>query len=80
MIAVTGIHAWQGRYSKYADEMQNPAPDPPDAGEKTEYAFARLRYRSYGGWRRGSWGTDSNKAEQHFVQGSATDPRSCPIE
>lgn len=47
--------AWQGgRYSRYANEMQNPAPDPPDAGEKTEYAFARLRYRSPGGWRRGS--------------------------
>ncbi len=57
-------------WSKYADEMQNPAPDPPDAGEPSEYAFARLRYRSaYGGWRRSSWGTDSNKAEQHFVSG-----------
>lgn len=58
-----------GRYSPYANEMQNPTPDPPDAGEKTEYAFARLRYRSYGGWRRSSWGTDSNKAERQFVQG-----------
>jgi hypothetical protein len=62
--------AWQGvRYSRYANEMQNPSPDPPDADEKTEYAFARLRYRSAGGWRRSSWGTDSNKAEQQFVQG-----------
>jgi hypothetical protein len=70
VMAVTAMHAWQGsRYSQYADEMQNPAPDPPDAGEKTEFAFARLRYRSPGRWRRGGWGTDSNKAEQHFVQG-----------
>ena len=63
--------AWQTeRWSPYANEMQNPAPDPPDANEKTEYAFARLRYRSGGGGRRrGGWGTDSNKAEQHFVQG-----------
>jgi hypothetical protein len=62
--------AWQGgNWSKYAGEMQNPAPDPPDAGEKSEWAFARLRYRSQGGRRRGGWGTDSNKAEQHFVQG-----------
>jgi len=64
------LNAFQsGRYSPYADEMQNPAPDPPDADEKTEYAFARLRYRGTRGWRRSSWGTDSNKAEQHFAQG-----------
>ncbi len=69
MAALTAV-AWQGgNWSRYAGEMQNPAPDPPDAGEKTEWAFARLRYRSQGGWRRGGWGTDSNKAEQHFVQG-----------
>jgi hypothetical protein len=69
-LCVVSLHSWQvGRWSSYADEMQNPAPDPPDANEKTEFAFARLRYRSPGGWRRSSWGTDSNKAEQHFVQG-----------
>ena len=50
--------------------MQNPVDDPPDAYEKTEWAFARLRYRSgYGRWRGGSWGTDSNKAERQFSQG-----------
>lgn len=59
---------------RYEYEMQNPAEDPPDAAEQTEYAFARLRYRSYGGGggrgrRRSSWGTDSNKAERQFVQG-----------
>ena len=38
--------------------------------EKTEFAFARLRYRLLTGrWRGGSWGTDSNKAERQFVQG-----------
>lgn len=69
-LSLAALQAWQyGHYNRYADEMQNPAPDPPDAAEKTEYAFARLRYRSPGGWRRSSWGTDSNKAEQHFVQG-----------
>lgn len=58
------------RNSAYEYEMQNPAVDPPDADEKTEFAFARLRYRSVGrGWRGGSWGTDSNKAERQFVQG-----------
>src|SRR5438045_2111667 len=58
---------------QYEYEMQNPVGfDPPDADEKTEYAFARLRYQSVRGGRRGrgnSWGTDSNKAERQFVQG-----------
>src|SRR5918993_6118671 len=64
------LHAFQaGHYSQYADEMQNPTPDPPDAAEKTEYVFARLRYRGAGGYRRSSWGTDSNKSEKQFVQG-----------
>jgi hypothetical protein len=70
--------AFQRVSSEYEYEMQNPAIDPPDAGEKTEYAFARLRYRSAGrgGFRGGrgrfggnSWATDSNKAERQFVQG-----------
>ncbi len=51
-------------------EMQNPVADPPDAGEKTEYTFARLRYESVNRYRRrGGWGTDANKAERQFVQG-----------
>src|SRR5580765_2679022 len=55
--------------AQYEWEMQNPADDPPDAREKTEYAFARLRYRGARGYRRSSWGTDSNKAERQFVMG-----------
>jgi hypothetical protein len=47
--------------------------DPPDAGEKAEFTFARLRYRSYGyggrGFgRRSSWGTDANRADRIFEQ------------
>jgi len=49
-------------------EMQNPALDPPDAHEKGEYTFARLRYRGFRGWG-SSWGTDANKSERQFVQG-----------
>jgi Domain of unknown function (DUF4159) len=58
------------RSAAYEREMQNPALDPPDAYQEAEFAFARLRYRSVqsGRWR-GSWGTDSNKAERQFVQG-----------
>ena len=71
------LTAFQRYNNTYEYEMQNPALDPPDAGEKTEYAFARLRYRSIGrgfGGRRfrgggNSWATDSNKAERQFVQG-----------
>jgi Domain of unknown function (DUF4159) len=55
--------------AQYEYEMQNPVDDPPDAREKAEYAFARLRYRGARGYRRSSWGTDSNKAERQFVQG-----------
>ncbi len=70
-------YAFQHRHSeRYEYEMQNPADDPPDAAEKTEFAFGRLRYRSFrGGGRRGfrggggSWGTDANKADRQFIQG-----------
>ncbi|MBI3684022.1 MAG: DUF4159 domain-containing protein [Acidobacteria bacterium] len=44
---------------------------PPDANEKTEYVFARMRYPSYRGsyWRGGSWATDYPKADRQFMQG-----------
>jgi hypothetical protein len=62
---------FQSRHSaQYEREMQNPSyEDPPDAEEKTEWAFARLRYRGPGQRLRSSWGTDSNKGERVFVQG-----------
>ena len=62
----------QRRSEAYEYEMQNPSfEDPPDAWVEAEFAFARLRYRSgRGRFRgRGSWGTDSNKAERHFLLG-----------
>jgi Domain of unknown function (DUF4159) len=55
---------------QYEREMQDPIyEDPPDAEEKTEWAFARLRYRGPGQSIRSRWGTDSNKAERIFMQG-----------
>ncbi len=59
------------RWAKYEAEMQDPVDDPPDAGEKTEFAFARLRYRANrDGWfGRARWGVDANKSERQFIQG-----------
>jgi Domain of unknown function (DUF4159) len=63
----------QRGFKEYPYEEVNPAPVPPDANEKTEWAFARLRYPSgrysRGRRRRGSWPTDFPKADRHFVQG-----------
>src|SRR4051812_13458105 len=47
-------------------EYEEPLVPPPDAGEKTEWAFARLKYPS---WRYGNWTTDYPKADRQFVQG-----------
>lgn len=50
--------------------MQDPAEDPPDAWEKTEFAFGRLRYRSNRrGWGGARWGVDANKSDRQFIQG-----------
>src|SRR5258706_10251940 len=39
----------QHGFREFPYEETNPAPVPPDANEKTEWAFARLRYPLYGG-------------------------------
>ena len=69
LTAAAGFAWQQRRSSHYEWEMQNPAEDPIDKDVPGEFSFARLRYRSEGGRRRSSWGTDSNKAERVFVQG-----------
>ena len=68
--ALLGAQSGQRRWAMYEHEMQNPAEDPPDAWEKTEFAFARLRFRSNrdGRWR-ARWGTDANKSERQLIQG-----------
>jgi hypothetical protein len=71
--AVLSVVYAQRGFRPFWGEEDNPAPIPPDANEKTEYAFARLRYASFRGgyyWRGpGSWATDYPKADRQFVQG-----------
>ena len=61
------------RWAMYEREMQDPADDPPDAWEETEFAFARLRYRSdrdrMGFRSRSRWGIDANKSDRQFLAG-----------
>ena len=64
-------HPGGNRWAQYEREMQDPIDDPPDAWEPTEFAFARLRYRSPrdGYFRRfARWGTDANKGDRLFMQ------------
>jgi hypothetical protein len=60
------------RWAQFEAEMQDPIDDPPDAWEKTEFAFARLRYRSprdrRGWYGRSRWGVDANKSDRLFIQ------------
>ncbi len=63
--------AFQLGFREFRDLEDNPAVIPPDANEKTEFAFARLMYPSgrWGWGYRGSWSTDYPKADRQFVQG-----------
>jgi hypothetical protein len=70
-----GFQYGGGRRGPFRESYEE-LPLPADAGEKTEWAFARLKYpdyRGYGGgrgwFRGGSWMTDSPKADRQFVQG-----------
>lgn len=60
----------------FREDDEGPLALPPDANEKTEWAFARLRYPQYRGeglgrwWSaRGHWTVDYPKADRTFVQG-----------
>jgi hypothetical protein len=58
------------RWAMYEGEMQSPSDDPLDAWEKTEFAFARLRFRSpRDGFYYSRWGIDANKSERQFITG-----------
>jgi hypothetical protein len=62
----SALYAFQfGRRGGFRGEDTD-MPTPPDASEKTEWAFARLKYPSY---RYGNWTIDYPRADRHFVQG-----------
>jgi hypothetical protein len=65
------LYAQRYRGGFFDDEEDNPAVVPPDANEKTEFIFTRLRYPMFQGSRRwrGSWATDYPKADRQFLQG-----------
>jgi Domain of unknown function (DUF4159) len=73
LFGITGLFAFQANFKQYVQEEDNPTAVPPDAFERTEWAFARLKYpsgsyASYSG-ERGTWPTDFPKADRQFVQG-----------
>jgi hypothetical protein len=84
IVGFLGLSLWAGSHAvnrgveAYPYEIEHPESMlPPDGDEKTEWAFARLRYPTYtgsglrprGGWQYYSWGIDAPKAERQFVQG-----------
>lgn len=66
MLYAAQLGRGERRWAVYEREMQNPIPDPPGAWEKTEFAFARLRYRSSRDRFYARWGIDANRADRHF--------------
>jgi uncharacterized protein DUF4159 len=60
----------QRRQRSFDDDEDSPTAMPADAAEKTEYAFARVKYPSGRFWGyRGYWTIDYPKADRQFVQG-----------
>ncbi len=65
---VGAAYAQRGGFRFFSDE--DDAPMPADAGEKTEFVFARLRYPSGRFWGyAGYWTIDYPKADRQFLQG-----------
>ena len=73
VISVTALFALQATFREFPGVEDDHVPVPPDAYEKTEWAFTRLMYPSgkhasvFG--QTGSWPTDFPKADRQFVQG-----------
>jgi hypothetical protein len=84
LLGLTATYALQrGGFGRFGRGMEdNPAPEPPDANEKTEFIYTRLMYpsagrgRGFGGFggRGGfgfgrAWATDYPKNDRQFLQG-----------
>ena len=69
LLTVTAVCAFQATFRQFQWMEDDPAGVPPDAYEKTEWAFTRLMYPSAFGGRRSSWSTDYPKSDRQFVQG-----------
>jgi len=82
LLGLSATFAWQRRNRSFmgGGYGDGPAPIPPDANEKTEFIYTRLRYPSagrrgfggfggYGGRGGGSWATDYPKDDRQFLQG-----------
>ncbi len=71
----SALYAYQRGPRPWWFDSDDNVSTPQDANEKTEYAFARLQYPSYGRgpggiWAmRGNWTIDYPKADRQFVQG-----------
>ncbi len=66
-----GLFAYQVGFRVPSEYDNDGAPIPPDANEKTEWAFARLIYPSWGRrwYSARSWMVDYPKADRQFAQG-----------
>ncbi len=68
---LSGLFAFQVGFRIPTDADNEGAPIPPDANEKTEWAFARLKYPSWGRrwYSARSWTVDYPKSDRQFAQG-----------
>jgi hypothetical protein len=77
-LAITALYAWQKPFREYPGVEYEHFPIPPDFGEKTEWAFARLMYPPVparnggfafrGSWKEGSsnWTMDYPRSDRHL--------------
>ncbi len=87
-VAVIAMSLWGAVYAiqvgfQIPTEYDDDSPIPPGANEKTEWAFARLKYPSYrSGYFAQSWVIDFPKADRQFCQGvrRLTRIHACPAE